>query len=462
VLETISPYRLGKKAVDDATPSLQRDYSKLRSMQVITADDYTMPVYFHLPDGKGWFELTRGQLLLFIDVRSLKIITWVLIPARNYNSLHVRTGMNTVCLEQGRPDCWYFERGIWQRSNLVKGRPPQGWRIAHDSSAETEYGWERLGVRFIHAMRARSKPAELVGGLLQNLMERCRGYCGRNEREDCPDDVKRAKLAVEGRRCHPSQHFHSFDEWHRELGQLIDRYNAEVQEGQILNHRSPNQAFEEFWPHNNPPAKFDPSCWHLCAHYMSEQDVTPDGISFQIGNQRFNYRDENLAPWRHRKVHAWFDPGHPEILGVTDVANKNPFFVHRSNPVDFLGSLDEHGAGADNYQRELAKQIGFNSHAKARFQSVKAEFNRTFRTNIVDREGAKLGKEMLAQRSEALKQSSDESRRHNRILKLARELNAPVETLRDFSPETEQSLRRRLERRKASLAITDNAEPETS
>ncbi len=458
-IDTAAPYLLGKKAVDDATPSLQRDYSKLRSMQVIVADDYTLNSYWYLPAGKGWFELTRGQVLLFIDVRSLKIVTWVLIPQRNYDSLQIRTGMNTVCLEQGRPDVWYFERGLWQRSNLVKGRPPKEWRLAQDSGAEAVYGWEKLGVRFIHATRARSKPAELVGGLLQNLMEGCKGYCGRNERVDCPEETRKAILAVRARRVHPSQHFHSFDEWHVELGRMIGRYNAERQQGRILAGRSPDEAFEEFWPHDNPPVKFDPSCWHLCAHYVSEREVTEDGISFTVGKQQFAYYDASLAAHRHRKVRVYFDPGHPEIIGVTDMAGKNPFFVQRRNPVDFLGSLDDDGPEGENYRRELAKQKGFAGHAKARFQSVKATFNRTFRNNIVDRQTAALGQAMLEQRGEALKQSSDGDRRRARIVKLANRLNKPVETLRDFSEETEQALQRTWERRTAALASETNDTP---
>lgn len=458
-IDMAAPYLLGKKAIDDATPSLQRDYSKLRSMQVIVADDYTLNSYWYLPDGKGWFELTRGQVLLFIDVRSLKIVTWVLIPQRNYDSLQIRTGMNTVCLEQGRPDVWYFERGLWQRSNLVKGRSPKDWRLAHDSESETAYGWEKLGVHFIHATRARSKPAELVGGLLQNLMEGCKGYCGRNERVDCPDETRKAILAVRAGRVHPSQHFHSFDEWHVELGRRIGRYNGERQQGRILDGRSPDEAFEEFWPHDNPPVKFDPSCWHLCAHYVSERDVTEDGITFTVGKQQFAYFDASLAAHRHRKVRVYFDPGHPEIVGVTDMAGKNPFFVQRRNPVDFLGSLDEDGPEGENYRRELAKQKGFAGPAKARFQSAKVTFNRTFRNNVVDRETAKLGQAMLEQRGEALKQSSDGDRRRARIVKLANRLNTPVETLRDFSEETERSLQRTVQRRSTALASETSDAP---
>lgn len=452
-IEMAAPYLLGKKAVDDATPALRRDYSKLRSMQVVTADDFTMPVYFYVPDGKGWFELTRGQVLLFVDVRSLKIITWVLIPQRNYDSLHIRTAMNTVCLEQGRPDVWYFERGLWERSRLVKGRPEEGWRLAQASDTEAAYGWEKLGVRFIHATRARSKPGvERVGGMMQNLMERCRGYCGRNEREDCPDETKKAKLAVDARRVHPQAHFYSFDEWNVELGRLIERYNADRQQGRILQGRSPDEAFAEYWPHDNPPVKFDPSCWHLCAHYVSEREVKRDGITFIFGKQAFTYYDTAIAPHVHTKVRAYFDPTHPEVIGVTDMAGKNPFFVQRSNDVEFLSSLDQEGPDGESYRRELAKQKGFAGHAKAVFQSAKATFNRTFRPNIVDRETAKLGQAMLEQRGEAIKQSTDESRRKARIVKLANRLSKPVETLRDFSEDTEQALQRTWHRRQTELA----------
>ncbi len=464
-IDMASPYLLGKKAVDDATPSLRRDYSKLRSMQVVTADDFTLPVYFWLKDGNGNPVLdskrrpllTRGQVLIFTDVRSLKILTWVLIPARNYDSLHIRTGMNTVCLEHGRPDFWYFEGGSWKRANIVKGRPPKEWRRAHDSEVEAQYGWEKLGVRFIHATRARSKPAELVGKLLHDRLERCRGFCGREgERYDCPEETKKAKLAVEARREHPSKHFYSFDEWQNELGTLIWKYNADAQQGTILDGRSPDQAFEEFWPHDNPPAKFDASCWHLCAHYVSERPVTSEGITFQIGNQRFTYRDENLARRRYEKVRVYFEPGHPEVVAVTDMAGKNPFFVQRSNPVEFLDALDADGPAGENYRRELAKQSGFNGAAKAVFRSAKITFERTYRKNLVDRQTAALGTELLAKRDEALKQSSEVDRRKARILKLANRLNKPVETLRDFSEETEHALKRTLERRQAALAIEGN------
>lgn len=379
----IAPFLLGKKAKDDATPSLQRDYSRLHSMAVLTADDFTMPVYMFVPDGKGWWTLTRGQCLLVIDVRSLKIIAFSLQPERNYNALVIRTLMNQTCRRWGLPRVWYFENGIWRKSHLVKG-PPREWSEAK-SWGELKPGWERLGVEFIHAKKARSKPAELVGGLLQNLMERMPGYCGRDERRDCPEETRRNKLAVESRRVEPHGLFLSFDAWYQELGKLVDAYNNTVQQGRILNGKSPEQAFEVYWPHGNEPVKFDANCWHLLAHYVSKRTVGVDGITFKVGNQQFIYRDKNSSDLRGGKtVLAWFDPECPELLGVTDLRGRDPRLIQRAQSVDFLAALEDEGTASNRqFQQELGKVAGHNSYPKARYRVLSAKFNPTFRGNAV-------------------------------------------------------------------------------
>jgi len=48
----------------------------------------------------------------------------------------------------------------------------------------------------------------------------------------------------------------------------------------VLQGASPNEAFEARWPNDNPPARFDASCWHLVAHYVQKKVVGRDGISF--------------------------------------------------------------------------------------------------------------------------------------------------------------------------------------
>ena len=270
-VEMIRPYVLGKKAIDDVTASIERDYSGLRSMSVVTGDDFTLNNYFYVPDGAGWYNLVRGQCLMFMDCRSLRILARSLQPEPNYCGLVIRTLQNDLTRKWGLPDCWYFERGIWQRSKLVKNAAPVHWSAAL-SAAETEVGWEAIEVRFVHATRARSKPAELIGGMLQNLLDGLPGYCGRDERRDMPEATKKALEAVRGQREHPSKFFFSFDQWLVELDKAMDRYNATPQEGRILNGLSPDEAFIKFWPRGGP-TPWSPACWHLMAHWVSERIV---------------------------------------------------------------------------------------------------------------------------------------------------------------------------------------------
>lgn len=427
-VKLIAPFLLGKKAIDDSTPSLRRDYSRLHSMAVLTADDFTMPVYMFVPDGKGWWILTRGQCLLMIDVRSLKIIGWSLQPERNYNSLVIRTLMNRVCRQWGLPHVWYFENGIWRNARMVKGAPRE-WSEGK-SWGEIKPGWAQLGVKFIHAKKARSKPAELVGGLLQNLMERVPGYCGRDERRDCPEDTRRNKLAVEARRLEPHGLFLSFDAWQDELSKLIAAYNGAMQQGTILAGMSPDQAFETCWPHNNPPARFDASCWHLLAHYVSERVVGVDGITFKIGGKSYVYRNESSSSLRGRRVLAWFDPECEEMIGVTDLNGRNPQLIQRARDVDFLAAVNGESDTNQLYQAELTKVAGHNSYPKARYHVLKATFEPTFRKNLVAPGVAHVAETFQAGREQIQSREQQRTQRANTAVRRARKLGLPTALVR--------------------------------
>jgi hypothetical protein len=432
-VQLIAPYLLGKKAVDDATASLRRDYSNLASMSLVTADDFTMPVYCFVPDGKGWWTLTRGQVLLMIDVRSLKIIGWSLQPERNYNSLVIRTLMNRVCSTWGLPHAWLFERGIWKQSFVVKGAPRE-WSEGK-SDAELKPGWERLGVKFIHAKRARSKHAELVGGMLQNLMERVPGYCGRDERRDCPELTAKNKLAVESKRAEPHGIFLSFDAWESELGKLIETYNGNKQTGEMLGGMSPDEAFEAHWPHNDPPMLLDATCWHLLAHYVSERQVTEEGIKFRIGNETYIYRNSESSPLRLRKVLAWFDPECPDYLAITDLKERNPVLLPRERKVDVLASQDRDGIKGRIYQEELEKVAGHNSYPKARFHVLKSKFEGTFRKNLVSPLVSDVAASLTNQRQEVQAEQKQTARRRSKAAAMARELGLPATLVNKDNPE---------------------------
>ena len=219
-----------------------------------------------------------------------------------------------------------------------------------------------------------------------------RGYCGRDERRDCPDATKRAMDEFQSpkfrRESHPGELFLSFDEWHNQLGQVIDRYNAASQDGKVLNGLSPDEAFEKCWPHNNPPTRLDASSWHLVAHYVRPVPVNTNGICFRIGSKSFVYRNERTGHERGKTVLAWFDPDCPEFLCVTDMNRQNPYLVERADAVDFLAE-----PGDPVFEREIAKAASHSAYPRARFNVLKAKFASTYRRNIVDVETAETAQE---------------------------------------------------------------------
>jgi hypothetical protein len=123
-VEILTVMHQGPRAFDSITGHVDRSYEGIASLKCMSADDFTMPVYYYVPDGKGWFILTRGQILLFTDFRTLRIIGWSMQPDRNYSSLTIRSLCTHVFAEHGVPSVLQFERGIWERSSLIKGRGP--------------------------------------------------------------------------------------------------------------------------------------------------------------------------------------------------------------------------------------------------------------------------------------------------------------------------------------------------
>ncbi len=371
--------------VDDTMGHIDRSYDGIPSMVCSVWDDFTMPCYYYAPDGNGWFVVTRGQILLAADFRSLCVIGWSMQPQRNYDSLTIRSLCTHVFAEHGIPLILYFERGIWQNSALLKGR-------AGTPFTETEQGLKELGIKFIHATTARAKTVERVGGLLQDLMGGEPGYCGRDERRDAPEGLRRQIAEVETRKTHPSRFFYSFEEWQRRFGEIVDKYNHEPQEGKILAGLSPSEAMRKFADESDPPRTLTPEFRYLLANHKAAKEVTLNGITFKIGKRNFNYRGESIAHLVGRTVLAWFDPENPEEIVVTDMNRKNPIAVGRSHSVSALECLTAPGSGT--LGQELRRVHGQASHIKAYFKAVKADFPMPRRALIPDARARQLGGEM--------------------------------------------------------------------
>ncbi len=395
-LRMLKPYVLGRKALDTARAHLERLYHNIPAGYCFQADDFTMPVYWHVPDGAGWFKMVRGQCLIVIDFRTLRILGFSLQPDKNYSSPVIHTLLTRVFTDWGVPAILYFESGIWESSKLITGgvkaqRVPSGWEYAPLSQPEVSKGFGDLGVKFKHAIRARSKNVERVGGLVQDLMEGEPGYCGRDERRDCPDLCKRQLDDVRFHRKHPAEFFYDQAQWLARLNELFTRYNATRQEGKILAGLSPDEAQEQLQDAARAPMNFD-ACRHLLAHWKVPVTVGNNGITIQIGGRKFIYRNAETGRDKFRRRLAWFNPDEPSILAVTDLNMRNPYSVELSRGVDALNPDPQ------VFAEELAKIAAHESYGKALYQTLKARFQPAFRRVLPCLVTVDTGEQMREQR----------------------------------------------------------------
>jgi hypothetical protein len=412
---------------------LSRDWSAVASMDWLCADDATLEVYFYAPDGKGWFTLMRGQFLVFIDVRSLCVLGFALQPERNYNARTIRTLITRVCDEHGLPRRgFYFERGIWKSSRLLKGdakADPSSW-------GETELGLRSLGLEFRHSKLPRSKPVERVIGALQDLCEGEPGYVGRDEMHERFERVQKAKLEVAARKAQPSDHFYSLDEWVARLEEICNRYNSTAQNGKMTCDLSPDEAFVKFTRAADPVIKLPASCRYLLAHHKRPLKVTSNGITLRFGKQAFNYRDEATGRLRGKTVLAWFNPELPEILTVTDMNRENAFCVERSQDVPAMDCPEE------LLGQELARIEAHQSYARVRYRMLKSKFATPFRRVIADAATVELGTRINAEQTRVAAARSQEQRQQGKLRKLSRGLNMAISDRAARRPETAPALER--------------------
>jgi hypothetical protein len=401
-VEILTVMHQGPRAFDAIKGHVTRSYDGISSLQCISGDDFTLNTYFYIPDGHGWFQLTRGQVILFIDFRSLRILGWALEPRKSYSSLTIRSLCTHVFGEFGVPEILYFERGLWKSATLLKGKiEPFGF-------SEISQGLREFGIKFIHAIRPRTKAIERVGGMFQDIAEGEPGYCGRDERLDAPESLRKQMAEVEARKVHPSEYFYRVDQWNRRIGQLVEQYNAEPQQGHVLAGLSPDQAFDLSMDRTNPPMQFNAALRYLLAHDKRLARVTLNGVTIQIGKQKFNYRGQEIAHLVGREVLAWFDPENPETIVVTNQDRTNPICVKRSENPSALESLVDPDSGA--LGRELTRIGGQASYMKTRFNVLKAKFPLPQRRLLAAAQVVRLGDEIESRKS-AVATRIDQSRR---------------------------------------------------
>ena len=269
------------------------------------------------------------------------------------------------------------------------------------SFTEISQGLREFGITFKHAIRPRTKTVERIGGMFQDLAEAEPGYCGRDERRDAPESLRKqmSEVLTENleRRVHPSKYFYSLDQWNQRINTLVEKYNSEVQQGHMLAGLSPDQAFEKYMNQENPRVTFNAKLRYLLANDKRQVRVSLNGITIEIGNKKFNYKGPEIAHLVGRDALAWFDPENPEIVTVTTLDQKNPICVSWSQNPNALESLIAPESGT--LGRELARIAGQASHMKTRFNVVKSKFVLPQRQLLAAAQAEELGGEIARQKT---------------------------------------------------------------
>lgn len=348
---------------------------------------------------------------------------FALLPERNYNARVIKTAIVKICDEHGLPrKGFYFEGAIWKNSRILKGDPnadPISW-------PEAELGLRSLGLRFVHSRLPRSKPVERVIGALQDLMEGEPGYVGPDEMHEKFERIQRAKLMVERGTVHPSEHFYALDQWEARLAEICEQYNATKQDGKMTCGLSPDEAFEKFSPHDDPPVKLTAGCRYLLAHHRRPVTVTSNGITLRFGKEVYNYRNEQTGLLRGQQVNAWFNPELPETLSVTDMNRENAFCVERTQAVPAMD------APAELLTQEMERINAHMKFARVRYRTLKARFSVPFRRTIADAQTVQLGVEIAQQQNKVEARRADDQKKQTRARKTYTRLG--MNTPREIRP----------------------------
>lgn len=273
--------RLGARGYNSVRATINVSDCPLPPMLVVSADDLTPDCYYGIEIAPGRDRMVRGQILLFIDVGTLRIIGWVICPAPNYNAVMILGGMTRIFRDIAVPAGVAFEKGIWERANVVKGRGKSEPVI---SQTAREGRFERLGIKFTHACSPQGKAR--MERTIKAMQERLRaepGWCGNDEKTTCPEETRRLIDRVNrGELRARDAGFHDRESFEARWRELCALHNAGPQEGKILKGLSPDEAFEQFFDPEYLPTKFTPELEHLLTEHEQEVKVTSTAFGCRL------------------------------------------------------------------------------------------------------------------------------------------------------------------------------------
>ncbi|HEX3988393.1 MAG TPA: hypothetical protein VHZ30_03110 [Verrucomicrobiae bacterium] len=373
------PIHLGPHEARMCGPYIQRDWSGVRPGEWFSADDVTWNSYFWHRDDDDQLQITRGECLLFIDLRTGYPLDFKLIAGK-YNGEHIRSTILRVHDLHGLPEKgFYFERGVW-KSRLITGETNKALVHWRDSERGLrDYG---LDMQMRHARTPRAKTIE---GLFRILQERQRseiGFAGFNERlekmERVQDIIGRCKRGTED----PRNHFLSMEQWGGRISQCFTEYLADPQNGKMLDGATP----AEMWAQRQPLKKLPDDARYVLATHRVRVKVRQEGIILTMRGKRLAFYNEHTGSMIGRDVFAYYNIEQPDLLTVSDL-NRENFFTVKNHTLPAMSATREQFAAVNKdragHMRRAKEIYGNIQHTERKF---------IVRDNSVDEESKSLGR----------------------------------------------------------------------
>ncbi len=305
--------QIGPKAMKLDGPYTACTYENVPAGHSFTADDMTANAYVWVewPNEAG-FLLIRPQILAAMDIGTMRWLNVraIIRPKGQYNKDDVWGLLGDVMDHYGVFKQAVLEGGTWQ-SNVVIGT-----KTGLDDNARFG-GLRALGTKVIHTRTPRGKIIETAFNQLQYAADTCRGFCGRNEREDCPETVKHQLYQVTAGHAHPREFFLNLKEYTDHLTKVMDNLNHERNDGKILRGRCPNDKWAEDAPQLQ--AIPDKAKWMYRASYRVLA-VTQNGVRVTVGSGKYQthytYSNPALEIQRGRRVVVFWNDYDPDTDAV--------------------------------------------------------------------------------------------------------------------------------------------------
>jgi hypothetical protein len=432
----------GPKSTRLEGPWTERDYSDNSAAHVITADDMTANCYVWCEwSNERGFVLLRPQILAVMHVGSL---SWLnaraIINARKlkdgqttgtatYSTLDAfatlgdtldQTGI--FLDEYGQPDMTFLlEGGAWQGKDII------GHRILPD--AEQRFGGLRsLGknVKIIHTRGPRGKGMIEQGfNQLQYEADNVRGYCGRNEMLDCPEDTKK-NLALVKSGAHPSQFFLHITDYRKHLENAMHNLNLTRSDGKICGGMTPLEKFQSLQLKTMVlPDKL--KYFYRSAYAVEKITANGFGITRTVcgRKERFQYDHPALANFQGARVAGFWDENYPDADAVL-------YTIRNGGPDELIcvaprsTSPSAFGANAEELASESTRKSLKMSLIISQAKAIAPLMQRKFNTVVTTQKNAEVAEQIHAARVENGKRIQSR--------KTLRDFQGGAEVLLDASP----------------------------